>query len=50
MRYRGEYAFLFMLHLVEEAEIMMYNLISYIHHKYRDKVIRFFIEEALEAA
>ena len=50
MRYRGEYTFLFILYLAEEAKIMMYNLILYMCYKYRNEVLRFFIEEELEAA
>ena len=50
MRYRGEYAFLFILYLVKEAEIIIHNLILCMHHKYGDEVLRFFVKEALEAA
>ena len=49
IRYKGEYTFLFMLQLVKEAALIICSLILYLYHKYRDEVLRYFTNEALEA-
>ena len=48
MRYRGEFTFLFMPHLVEEAKIMMHNLIPCLRHYYREEILLYFTKEAKE--
>ena len=50
MQYRGEYNFLFISQLVEEVELIMYNLILFLHHKYRDEVLQYFTNKVLKAA
>ena len=50
MHYRGEFTFLFMLQLAQEAEIMMNNLIPYLKHQNGEKVLRYVIEEAKQEA
>jgi len=36
--------------LAEEVEFMMHNLILFLHHKYGEKVLSYFINKVLEAA
>ena len=50
MHYRGEFTFLFMLQLAQEAEIMMNNLIPYLKHQNGEKILRYVIEEAKQEA
>ena len=42
---RGDYTFLYMPHLAEEARIMMGNLIPYLRFKHGDGVLDYFLEE-----
>ena len=46
MRSRGDYTFLYMPHLAEEARIMMGNLIPYLCWKHTDAVLDYFLEES----
>ena len=45
MRYHREFICLFLPYLVEEAKLMIYNLILFLHHKYGGKVLIYFTEE-----
>ena len=46
MRSRGDFTFLYMPHLAEEARIMMGNLIPYLRWKHSDLVLDYFLETA----
>ena len=37
-----------MLHLADEAELMMQNLLIFLRHKYGDNILLYFLEEAKE--
>ena len=46
MRYRGEFTFLYMPHLADEAELMMKNLLTYLQHQHGDQIYNYFTTEA----
>ena len=48
MYYCGEFIFLYMLHLVDEAELMMKNLLTYLYYLYGDEIYMYFTTEARE--
>ena len=50
MRYRENFTFLFIPQLVQEAEIMMNNLIPFLKHKYGEEVLLYFTEEVKQEA
>ena len=45
MNYRGDFTVLFILHLTEEAEIMMNNLILYFVHEFGEEALLYFTNE-----
>ena len=45
-RHLGEFVYLTMLHLAEEAAIMMSNLIPYLKYKHGEGVLHYFTAEA----
>jgi len=46
MRYQGEFTYLFLPHLVEEAEFIIHNLILYLKYKHGKEILLYFTEEA----
>ena len=46
MHYRGEHTCLCLPHLVEEAELIIHNLLPHLRHKHGDEVLLYFTEEA----
>ena len=50
MRYHRDYTILYMLHMAEEAELMLNNLIPYLQYEYGDEVLEYFTEAAKKEA
>ena len=50
MHYRGDFTFLYLPHLAQEAELMMKNLLVYLHHQQGDDILLYFIDTAKEEA
>ena len=48
--YKGDYTYLVMPHLEEEAELMMHNLLPYMRHVYGDDVLPYFTSTVKEIA
>ena len=48
IRYRGEFTFLYLLYLVQETELIMKNLLTYLRHKYREEILLYFTDTAKE--
>ena len=46
MHYRGKFTFLYIPHLAEEAELMLKNLLTYLHYLHSDIIYEYFMEEA----
>ena len=46
IRYYREFTYLFLPYLVDKAELIIHNLLLYLRHKYGDKVLLYFVEEA----
>ena len=50
MRYRGDFTFLYLPHLAQEAELMMKNLLVYLHYQWGDDILLYFTDTAKEEA
>ena len=48
IQWKGDYTYLTMPHIEEEAEIMMSNLLPFLRHKYGDGVLKYFTSAAIE--
>ena len=44
--YHSEFAFLYMLHLADEAKLIIKNLLTYLQHQHRDKIYQYVTTEA----
>ena len=49
-QFRGDYTYLVMPHLEEEAELMMQNLLPYMRHVYGDEVLPYFTSSVIAIA
>ena len=50
IRWKGDYTYLVMPQLEEEADLMMNNLLPYLRHEYGDEVMDYFTSDAKEIA
>ena len=48
--YKGDFTYLVMPHIEEEADLMMSNLLPYLRHIYGDEVLPYFTAEAKEVS
>ena len=48
LQWKGDYTYLVMPHIKEEAEIMMSNLLLFLRHQYGDGVLKYFTSIAIE--
>ena len=48
IQWKGDYTYLTMPHIEEEAELMMTNLLPFLRYKYGDGVLKYFTSMAVE--